>query len=1002
MPFAVNTMCLGGRYTLIAKIGAGGQAEVWRARDHTRGDEIALKILNADLAKSPGAWEALQREYVIVSRLRHPLILKVFAPERDEDIVALPMELAPGGDLRRLRGVSYLEIGPVLLEVAQALAHAHGLGVVHRDLKPENVLFDSQGHVRVADFGAADSLTGSTSGASEPNRVKASPFSASPEQLRGEPPAVSDDIYGLGALAYELLSGRPPYHPRFELKRVMEEPVPPVQAAHQTPERLTVLVMSMLAKPARRRPASMRDVIEALDATLNDTLTFETAAAASPVPVEAPIAVPTATTWLPPAADLQSRAIPAASLAEPESSAEQMSIDPAEIVREVSEPVMVRANEELSQAPANQTPPAYVMAAARLPEPWRRAVESATRRAPESHTTFASESDEGRARAAVARQSAPYATLRADRPAPARASAAAAESARASPSAAHADLFAPASSTASSSTRPGPAPEQDLRRLWADIKVERMPNLMRLEPVRRSRWPWVFFVGLAAAVALIYFSLPRDARQGVRAMRLPSSADLRIAMQNIADTSRRVASAVESPSSSAAAGNAGNATRHEGTQTPAGGTAQDATRATRGVATVAGAGAALAATANGVTTGTQSSAAATTASGAAPYPKRAHARVVHHEGHSARDSYASGPFEAEGLPATRSHVESRRAALDARGAAFWGGAQYEDALARESDAVKADQAGDASGARRERVEAEQLLDGVEQKAPLALNAELYAGERALQEGNRPAARRAFELADRIDPGNPSAERGLQRASVLDGVLPLLADGLNAEAARNYSRAAQDYGQALALDPSNTRARAGLKRADAAWGGNTYAEAVSTGFGLLGAGRLDPAREAFTKALAINARGQDAQEGLERVAAALRSRGLSQLRSRAATLESEERWGEALQDYNAALRLDPSLSFAQQGRTRAMSHLALAGQPGYDRTVHLALISDNETEVEIEEIGSFGTFAKREIDLKPGRYTVIGTRAGYRAVRRDVTVTPGQDAQTISVRCEEPI
>ena len=81
---------------------------------------------------------------------------------------------------------------------------------------------------------------------------------------------------------------------------------------------------------------------------------------------------------------------------------------------------------------------------------------------------------------------------------------------------------------------------------------------------------------------------------------------------------------------------------------------------------------------------------------------------------------------------------------------------------------------------------------------------------------------------------------------------------------------------------------------------------------------------------------------------------------------------------------------------------MANQSAYDRTVHLALLSDNETEVEIEEIGSFGTFSKREIDLKPGRYTVIGTRAGYRAVRRDVTVAPGEVAQTISVRCQEPI
>jgi hypothetical protein len=77
-------------------------------------------------------------------------------------------------------------------------------------------------------------------------------------------------------------------------------------------------------------------------------------------------------------------------------------------------------------------------------------------------------------------------------------------------------------------------------------------------------------------------------------------------------------------------------------------------------------------------------------------------------------------------------------------------------------------------------------------------------------------------------------------------------------------------------------------------------------------------------------------------------------------------------------------------------------PEYDKPVHLALVSDNATQVAIPQIGTFGTFARRDIQLKPGKYTVIGRRAGYRDVRRDVTVAPGQDVQTISVRCVEPI
>src|SRR5260370_40268084 len=135
----------------------------------------------------------------MASRIDHPSILKVFRPERSGDEMILPMELASGGDLRRLRGSGFLEIIPVLLEIAQALEHAHERGVIHRDLKPGNVLFDIRGRARLADFGVAEtSMTaaeanGKASGAAtattrDTNRHGLSPFPASPAHLRREPP----------------------------------------------------------------------------------------------------------------------------------------------------------------------------------------------------------------------------------------------------------------------------------------------------------------------------------------------------------------------------------------------------------------------------------------------------------------------------------------------------------------------------------------------------------------------------------------------------------------------------------------------------------------------------------------------------------------------------------------------------------------------------------------------------------------------------------------------
>jgi serine/threonine protein kinase/tetratricopeptide (TPR) repeat protein len=269
---ANNGQPLKTRYVLRERLGVGGQGEVWRAFDPQTGADIALKILHPSPGRSAAAWVALVHEHESARRLDHPGILKVFAPERDGSTFLLPMELATGGDLKRLRGAGYLTVVPVLIEVARALQHAHERGVIHRDLKPGNVLFDGRGRVKLADFG----VSGNSLDPGTDSMVRGlSPFTASPEQLRGEPPTPADDIYGLGALAYELLSRYPPHYPHFDAKRVQQEAVPPLVPAQQIPPQLATLVGAMLEKDPKRRRASMRDVIEELDASLNDTLTFD-------------------------------------------------------------------------------------------------------------------------------------------------------------------------------------------------------------------------------------------------------------------------------------------------------------------------------------------------------------------------------------------------------------------------------------------------------------------------------------------------------------------------------------------------------------------------------------------------------------------------------------------------------------------------------------------------------------------------------------------------------
>ncbi len=270
-----------GRFVLIEKLGAGGYGEVWRARDEMRDTEVALKILYPQFLNSEPAWQVFMREFTLTARLNHPGVLRVFEPMRTADAVVLPMVYAAGGDLRQLRGASYTRILPLLIDIAAALEHAHARRIVHRDLKPSNILLDAAGRPLLADFGAGASEGDSSSG------PPGSPFSASPQQLAGEAARPADDIYGLGALAYELLSGYPPFYPAFDARKIATEPVPRLKPVKPIPPRLELLVSWLLAKQGRERPPSMKHVAEEMSAVLQDTLGLESGNAATEAEAEA-------------------------------------------------------------------------------------------------------------------------------------------------------------------------------------------------------------------------------------------------------------------------------------------------------------------------------------------------------------------------------------------------------------------------------------------------------------------------------------------------------------------------------------------------------------------------------------------------------------------------------------------------------------------------------------------------------------------------------------------
>jgi len=1006
------------RYTLLEKLGAGGQAEVWRARDDTSGTEVALKVLPPTLARDEAAWTALTREHAIASRLDYPSILKVSPPYREGDFVALPMELASGGDLRKLRGKSYLDIVPVLIDIAQALEYAHDRGVIHRDLKPGNVLFDSRGRVRLADFGIAGAP-----GEVNPSLVRPglSPFTASPEQLRGDPPAISDDIYGLGALAYELLSGYPPYYPRFEVKRALDEPVPELKPAQLMPHQLANTIMRMLSKRAAMRPRSMRDVIDEFDSALNDTLTFEfdkeepqpgttpemrrgasVLAAAEAATKKSTAEAPTihVSNYEPAARADESVRVTGAAAKHAAFSTVRSSPAPAPTPTPRANPSSARsaAAAQSISARAGRAEPHMDRTPSSSPVTDSFHVES-QRAEPhmDSHDDTHVEMDDAPLDQHVA------GTVESER------IAAAAAAVRGAPN----TTLRPPSSSPS---------------YWTDVPL-RAPMYKRNDPLRptRSSWPWVLLTTMVAAAAVAFFVLPKygTSISDLLQLRADKTAKSSAPGASVVDASPADASPTPSDTKwddgkGAAAGSAsGKAAGVEKEGTPV------ASSPVAAAAASSPAGASLPSAASSKTSATLP---------ALPPEQKKQPALP----------------SSEQLAQKRKTFDQRLAALDARGAGVWGGADFAAAKTRAAEAVGADDAGRPDLADKRLDDALRLLGAVESRANQALAAQLNTGDEALAAGQGEVAKQAYDSARQIDPSNKRAQDGLLRVRSLGGVLPLLADGENAESAKDYARAVQDYSQALSLDPTNARAKAGLDRAHAAFGNDTYAKAVGQGFAALGAGRLDDAREAFEKARSMRPNGPEAQTGLARVGAALRARGFASTRQRAQGLEAEERWTDAAGEYDAALKVDPSLVFAQQGRARALARADLsdslqalidrperlaspavrseadtlikraAGQdpsgpvlrsqiqrlqillPGYDVPVRLEMVSDNATQVQIQRVGTFGAFSRREIELKPGKYTVVGTRPGFRDVRRDVTIAPGDNVQTISVSCVEPI
>src|SRR5215216_577386 len=201
-----------GRYKIKSELGRGGMATVYRAHDPSSNREVAIKVLPPEMLRNLVTRARFKRELKLVASLEHPAIVPVYDVGEDDDQPFFVMRYMSGGSLAAMikrQRFSLSDAAVIIERLASALDHAHSKGIIHRDIKPDNVLFDAGNHPYLSDFGVAKFAETAVSATG--HDVMGTPAYISPEQARGENVDHRADIYGLGAILYEMLTGKRPY-----------------------------------------------------------------------------------------------------------------------------------------------------------------------------------------------------------------------------------------------------------------------------------------------------------------------------------------------------------------------------------------------------------------------------------------------------------------------------------------------------------------------------------------------------------------------------------------------------------------------------------------------------------------------------------------------------------------------------------------------------------------------------------------------------------------------
>lgn len=263
------------RYRLDAEIGRGGMGIVYRGRDLVDDRDVAIKVINLDEANALSRLQ-FSREAEISARLHHPHIVQVYATGAvdaggREPSPFIVMELVQGVGLDTLHDLTYARIVDIAKQICDALAYAHEQGIVYRDLKPSNVILEKRGFdyfAKLLDFGLARPR-GMDNSPAESSRA-GTVYYLAPEVIAGQPADIPSDLYALGALLYEMITGRVPFSNFIDDEAILnqhltEAVAPPSHSRADVPPALEAIVLRLLEKDPQKRFASAKEVMQALD-----------------------------------------------------------------------------------------------------------------------------------------------------------------------------------------------------------------------------------------------------------------------------------------------------------------------------------------------------------------------------------------------------------------------------------------------------------------------------------------------------------------------------------------------------------------------------------------------------------------------------------------------------------------------------------------------------------------------------------------------------------------